>query len=121
MKITRGLSTFRYLSAAVFLCAVFYAAYREQPLLADPTCQINGNERRVVYHGPNPGLYPTEAQCVSYWNGQTPSNACSTICGSAWENDWLWDACSDEFDPVNGYWSWYAGHVICKQKEIEGL
>jgi hypothetical protein len=115
MRIIRSLGTFRYLCAAFFMSAVFYATYRQRPLLADPICENYSGGKRVRWSGPNEGCFATKASCETFWTEANPSNACEEICGSQYKNGTGTDQCSQEFCD-DWEWSWYAGVLNCKLK-----
>ena len=108
MPTIKSLSTLRYVSAAVFFAALCNLNYRQQPAFA-AYCQDFGGNKKVIFEGPNGGTFGAQETCEDYWNGQTPANICSQLCGGTCENGEPYDQCCEG----SGGWSWNNGYVDC--------
>ena len=112
MRIRKLLSPLRYLSAALFFCAVFYSTYRREPARAAYCDQTS----RVIWEGPNPGTYSTQAECEEHWTNENhPAQDCASICGPGctYNDGGMYDQCCSG----TGGWEWNAGFIQCQCTE----
>lgn len=104
------LGALRYLSAALFFCAVFYATYHREPARA---AYCSGN--RIIYEGPNVGNWDTQEECSTYWTNLALNQAnddCHDLCGPGcvYDNQGSFQECCPA---TGGGYEWSNGVTPC--------